>query len=284
VTVRHLLREVTVLRCLSAEPRQGIDVECHWRGFFGAPMRQLSKSYASLGCTIVCALAAPSGLSGQVTTSQGQVQPTCAGLLADNPGVSASGPNSQADSARIRNSPADSAGRRNALGDSARLRADSLARLSPDVSTSRNRAASFGIGGARSGEADIVLWVGVHADQVRFAKQPQTRVRLCWGGDSLRVVQRENIPSPVVAGTTYRNVYVAVELIGRVNAECVADLIGVRSSAQTSQPRAAVSNVSSASAQTGATAANAASASASNCAFLGGGAGAGAQTPRTPVP
>src|SRR3954471_3143696 len=137
-------------------------------------MRLQSKSYASLGWVIFYLFAAGSGASAEATRAQSQTQATCAGLLADNPGVSASGPNSQADSPRIRNSPADSAGRRNALGDSARLRADSLARLSPDASTSRNRAASFGIGGARSGEADIVLWVGVHADQVRFAKQPQT--------------------------------------------------------------------------------------------------------------
>jgi hypothetical protein len=243
-------------------------------------MRILSKSYALLACMTLCVIAAPGNVAAQSPTAQGQQ--TCAGLLADNPGVSAIAPNAQADSDRIRNSPADSAARRNALGDSARLRADSLARLSPDSSTARNRAASFGIGGARNGEADIVLWVGVHADQVRFAKQPQTRVRLCWGGDSLRVVQRENIPSPVVAGTTYRNVYVAVELIGRVNAECVADLIGVRSSAQTSQPRATAGNISSAAAQPAASGGSAASAS--NCAFLGGGAGAGAQTPRTPLP
>src|SRR4051812_7216553 len=102
-------------------------------------MRLPSKSYAWLGCTIFCALAASSGLSAQATTIESQVQPTCAGLLADNPGVLAIGPNSRTDSARIRNSPADSAGRRNSLGDSARLRADSLARLSPDASTSRNR-------------------------------------------------------------------------------------------------------------------------------------------------
>jgi hypothetical protein len=231
---------------------------------FGAPMRLLSKSYASIGCTTVCALwsglfgvlAAPHRVAAQATTAPSASQSTCAGLLGDNPEVSAIGPNA---------------------------RSDSLNRSSPD-SASRNRlsGASFGIGGARSGQADIILWVGVHADQVRFAKQPQTRVRLCWGGDTLRIVQRENIPSPVVAGTTYRNVYVAVELIGRVNAECLADLIGVRSGAQTSQPRATGGNVATTSPQPGVAVGN--GSSASNCAFLGGGAGAGTQTPRTPVP
>jgi hypothetical protein len=104
----------------------------------------------------------------------------------------------------------------------------------------------------------------VHADEVRFAKQPNVRVRLCWGGDTLRVVQRENIPSPIVAGTTYRNVFVAVELIGRVNAECLADRIGVGNAGQ-SRPGGAATPVS-------------------NCAFLGGSAETGAQTSRPPVP
>jgi hypothetical protein len=254
-------------------------------------MRLLSKSYASIGCTTVCALlgalfgafAAPSRLAAQAATPASAPQSTCAGLLGDNPGVSAIGPNAQSDSGQARSALADSTRIRNSLGDSARMRSDSLNRSSPD-SASRNRlsGASFGIGGARSGQADIILWVGVHADQVRFAKQPQTRVRLCWGGDSLRIVQRENIPSPVVAGTTYRNVYVAVELIGRVNAECLADLIGVRSGAQTSQPRATGGNVARSSPQSAVAVGS--GSSASNCAFLGGGAGAGARAPGTPVP
>jgi hypothetical protein len=177
---------------------------------------------------------APTAVMAQGTTTVPSAsQQTCARLLADNPGVAASGPATAADS-------------------------------------TRSDTSSFGFGGARSGQADIILWVGVHADQVRFAKQPQTRVRLCWGGDSLRVVQRDNLPSPVVAGTTYRNVFVAVELVGRVNAECLAGVLGVRSSSQTSQPSAAAGSASPA--------------SPSNCAFLGGAAGAGAQTPRLPVP
>src|SRR6476469_7827887 len=94
------------------------------------------------------------------------------------------------------------------------------ARIGPTDSTSRARdttararadTASFGIGGARSGPADVLLLVGIHADEVRFASQPHLRVRLCWGGDTLRVVQRDNLPSPIVPGTTYRNVYIAVE-------------------------------------------------------------------------
>ena len=79
-------------------------------------------------------------------------------------------------------------------------------------------------------------------------------------GDTLRVVQRDNLPSPVVAGTTYRNVYIAVELIGRVNAECLANQIGV-GPAQRSASQPATSS----------------------CAFLGGAATGGAQNPRPPT-
>jgi hypothetical protein len=116
----------------------------------------------------------------------------------------------------------------------------------------------------------VHLLVGVQADEVRFAKQPHVRVRLCWGGDTLRVVQRDNLPSPVVPGTTYRNVYVAVELIGRVNAECLSNAIGVGN--QQAQRAGA------------AQAAAAAQPSAGSCAFLGGTAGAGKGNPRPPVP
>src|SRR5437868_11872022 len=133
--------------------------------------------------------------------------------------------------------------------------------------TTRPRAdtVGFGIGGARSGPADIMLLVGVHADEVRFGSQPHLRVRLCWGGDTLRVVQRANLPSPVVPGVTYRNVYIAVELIGRVNAECLANRIGVGPAQRSaSQPSASQPATSS-------------------CAFLGGAATGGAQNPRPPT-
>ena len=199
-------------------------------------MRLTPIMYTTLGCAIIGSPAGGQGLIAQ-STAQSAAPSTCAGLLADNPGVSAIGPGTTRDSAR-------------AMPDSVRNR-------------TRADSASFGIGGAKSGKADIILWVGVHADEVRFAKQPNVRVRLCWGGDTLRVVQRDNLPSPVVAGTTYRNVFVAVELIGRLNAECLAEKIGVGNAGQ---PRAgAVTPVSS-------------------CAFLGGSAGAGAQTSNPPVP
>jgi hypothetical protein len=148
---------------------------------------------------------------------------------------------------------------------------DTSSRARDTSSRSRPDSASFAVGGARNGPADVMLLVGVHADEVRFASQPHLRARLCWGGDTLRVVQRDNLPSPIVPGTTYRNVYIAVELIGRINAECLADRIGVGNSAsQNSQP----ANAARSGAGTPTTA--------GNCAFIGGSAATGSQNTRPP--
>jgi hypothetical protein len=148
-----------------------------------------------------------------------------------------------------------------------------VARDRDTTTRSQLDSASFGFGGERGGAPDIILRVGIHADEVRFAKQPNVRVRLCWGGDTLRVVQRENLPSPIVAGTTYRNVYVAVELVGRLNAECLAGVLGVGNSSQTGSARPSNSVSSPAAAN-----------SANTCTFLGGSANSGGQTTRPPVP
>jgi hypothetical protein len=118
----------------------------------------------------------------------------------------------------------------------------------------------------------VILLVGIHADEVRFAAQPHVRVRLCWGGDTLRVVQRDNLPSPIVPGTTYRNVYIALEIVGRLNAECLADKIGVGNASPRNAPPTNVAIAGAAGAAT----------PASSCAFLGGNAGTGAQSGRAP--
>src|SRR6266480_7097493 len=186
-------------------------------------MRELSKTYAALVYGTFCICAFPPLASAQrVAADDSQ---TCAAILAND----------------------SSAGTRIGPGVSDSTRRDTTARPRPD-------SAAFGIGGAKTGPADIMLLVGVHADEVRFASTPHLRVRLCWGGDTLRVVQRDNLPSPIVPGTTYRNVYIAVELLGRVNAECLADKIGVGNRAPTT-PTTSVGS----------------------CAFLGGSAATGAQ-------
>jgi hypothetical protein len=68
----------------------------------------------------------------------------------------------------------------------------------------------------------VVIFAEANAKEVRFSKQPQLHVRLSGGLDSVHVLDRRNLPSPVVQGTTYRDVHIAVELFGRVNAECIA--------------------------------------------------------------
>lgn len=67
----------------------------------------------------------------------------------------------------------------------------------------------------------IVLFAEASAREVTFNTQPQLHVRLLGAFDSLHVLERRNLPSPVVAGRTYKDVYVAVEIFGRVNADCI---------------------------------------------------------------
>jgi hypothetical protein len=70
----------------------------------------------------------------------------------------------------------------------------------------------------------VVLLAAVQADEVRFDKQPKICVTLHGDVrlDSVRVTGRRNITSPVVRGTTYRDVYVSVEILGHLNAECIS--------------------------------------------------------------
>jgi hypothetical protein len=204
-------------------------------------MREMSKTYAVWGCGLFCTVLCATSIGAQAIAN-GLSNTSCASILSD----SVTGVHLNDSTRTVSNIPA---------------------------ATNRSDTASFAVGGARNGAADIVLLVGVHADEVRFAKQPNVRVRLCWGGDTVRVVQRDNLPSPVVAGTTYRNVYVAVELVGRVNAECLSNMIGVGNSSR-----------ASATAGASVAASQAAGNSAGSCAFLGGSAGTGTQQSRPPNP
>lgn len=82
--------------------------------------------------------------------------------------------------------------------------------------------------GPASQTPTIVLLATASAREVRFAGQPQILVRLCGAvTDSVRVVERRNLPDPVQPGTTYRDVYIAVEIIGHLSAQCLAGKIGV---------------------------------------------------------
>jgi len=204
---------------------------------------ELSKTYATIVCgaLCICANVTPSLLRAQAAAAGDAT--TCAAILANDSTVGT----------RIGPGLSDSTAR------------DTTTRPRPD-------SAGFGVGGAKSGAADVMLLVGVHADEVRFAAQPHLRVRLCWGGDTLRVVQRDNLPSPIVPGTTYKNVYIALEIIGRVNAECLANVIGVgpaqQGARQPNQPPVAPTGTPT---------------SAGNCAFLGGASTSDPQNPRPPT-
>ena len=196
---------------------------------FGAMMRVTCRSYVFVGA-IFSVLAGARFAQAQSLPAAGSSESTCAALLADDP--------------------------RPATTPSARGATDSL----PQRDT-----ASASIGGARTGAPDIILTAAVQANEVRFASQPRVRVRLCWAGDTLTVVQRDNIPSPVVAGTTYRNVFVAVELLGRLNAECLVDRIsGSRNPVNRARPDSAT-NLGA-------------------CAFLGASAATGRQPSTSPRP
>jgi hypothetical protein len=71
----------------------------------------------------------------------------------------------------------------------------------------------------------VVVFAEASAREVTFAKQPEIHIKLLGALDSMHVLERRNLPSPVVAGRTYKDVYVAVEIFGRVNAECIANNI-----------------------------------------------------------
>jgi len=202
-------------------------------------MRELSKTYAGIVCGGLCICVVPSASAAQAVA--GDDRPGCAAILANDSSVGA----------RIGPGLSDASAR--------------------DTTTRPRADSAFGIGGAKTGAADVMLLVGVHADEVRFAAQPHVRVRLCWGGDTVRVVQRDNLPSPVVAGTTYRNVYIAVEILGRINAECLANQLGIGPAQGAAQPAGVAGQPP------------VAGTSASSCAFLGGATTGGAQNPRPPT-
>jgi hypothetical protein len=82
--------------------------------------------------------------------------------------------------------------------------------------------AARGSSGVVSRSPAISLFASASAREVRFTSQPRIRVRLCGGVlDSVRVLERRNLPDPVQPGVTYRDVYIAVEILGRLNAECL---------------------------------------------------------------
>lgn len=105
--------------------------------------------------------------------------------------------------------------------DAAPARTDSVGRARQGVREGTGDTTSPGARQER-GPA-IVLFAAATAREVRFTGQPRISVRLCGAlMDSVRVVERRNLPDPVQPGVTYRDVYVAVEILGHLRAECLA--------------------------------------------------------------
>jgi len=86
---------------------------------------------------------------------------------------------------------------------------------------------------ASTGSVAVRILAAASAREVRFNAQPRIHVQLCGALDSIHIVDRRNLPTPVVVGTTYRNVYVAVEIFGRVHADCIARRIAGNDTSRT---------------------------------------------------
>ncbi|HEU0013964.1 MAG TPA: hypothetical protein VFQ45_09790 [Longimicrobium sp.] len=81
-------------------------------------------------------------------------------------------------------------------------------------------------GDTAAARPDVLVRASVRAREVRFAGEPRASVRIggCAPGDSLRVLERRNLPERVEPGVTYRDVYVAVELRAYLDVRCLLAL------------------------------------------------------------
>ena len=83
--------------------------------------------------------------------------------------------------------------------------------------------------GADSTRVAVVVRASVTAAEVTFRDAPRAEARVSGcAGPAVRVLDRRNLPSRVEPGVTYRDVYIAVEIVGRVEATCLAALSGDR--------------------------------------------------------
>jgi hypothetical protein len=78
-----------------------------------------------------------------------------------------------------------------------------------------------------SARADVVIRASVSARELRFHSHPRATLRLrgCSGLDTLRVLERRNLPERVEPGVTYRDVYVSVEILGHLQAACLLAIL-----------------------------------------------------------
>ena len=79
-------------------------------------------------------------------------------------------------------------------------------------------------GGSSGRQPTVILCAGVGAREIQFAKQPDISVKLTGSlGDSVHVLERRNLPKPVAAGATYRDVFIAVEIVAHLADSCRQD-------------------------------------------------------------
>jgi hypothetical protein len=99
---------------------------------------------------------------------------------------------------------------------------------SPAAPTCPASAADSTQRGAAGARADVVILASVTIDELRFDREPQGRLRVpgCPEGEGLRVLERRNLPDRVQPGVTYRDVRISVQILGALNAACIAALAG----------------------------------------------------------
>jgi hypothetical protein len=97
--------------------------------------------------------------------------------------------------------------------------------------------------GRAPASADVVIVAAVTIQELRFDRQPHGAVKVlgCGPGQGLRVLERRNLPERVQTGVTYRDVFVSVELLGTLNAACIAAHAGDRAAARDGVPGTCVS-------------------------------------------
>lgn len=91
--------------------------------------------------------------------------------------------------------------------------------------------------------ADVVIVASASIQELRFDRDPNARLRVlgCGEGEGLRVLERRNLPERIQPGVTYRDVYVSVRILGRLNAACIAALAGDSTAARGVVPGSCVS-------------------------------------------
>jgi hypothetical protein len=95
-----------------------------------------------------------------------------------------------------------------------------------DTVGSQSSIQTRGTADSSMANAAIALYASASAREVRFATQPFIRVRLCGAiMDSVHVIERRNLPERIQPGMTYRDVFISVEILGHLNARCLANRI-----------------------------------------------------------